>query len=55
MVTIQVIERHIIRGLEQIFSPKVVNKISDEVLSSGRLSLQRRRQSVNSTRSDFIS
>jgi hypothetical protein len=29
-VTMQVVERHIVRGLENIFSPITVNKMSDE-------------------------
>lgn len=45
-VTTQVIERHIVRGLETIFSPLVVNRLSDaevESLASEPLDAQRER------------
>ena len=45
-ITIQVIERHIVRGLEKIFSPVVVNGLSDadvEGIASEPASAKRQR------------
>ena len=46
-VTTQVIERHMIRGLEKIFSPVVVNNLTDsevEAIASEPASAKRQRQ-----------
>lgn len=46
-VTTQVVERHIIRGLEKIFSPVVVNGLSDaevEAIASEPGAAKRQRQ-----------
>ncbi|KAN0108674.1 dynamin family protein-like protein [Hyaloscypha variabilis] len=46
-ITTQVIERHIVRGLEKIFSPVVVNAMSDaevEAIASEPLSAKRQRE-----------
>jgi hypothetical protein len=46
-ITTQVIERHIVRGLENIFSPVVVNSLSDtevETIASEPLSAKRQRE-----------
>ena len=46
-VTTQVVERHMIRGLEEIFSPIVVNGLSDsdvKKIASGSPTLKRQRQ-----------
>lgn len=46
-VTTQVVERHIIRGLEKIFSPVTVNGLTDsevEVIASEPANAKRQRQ-----------
>lgn len=46
-ITTQVIERHIVRGLETIFSPVAVNKFSDaeaEAVASEPVSAKRQRE-----------
>jgi hypothetical protein len=46
-ITTQVIERHIVRGLEKIFSPVVVNAMTDvevEAIASEPLSAKRQRE-----------
>jgi hypothetical protein len=46
-ITTQVIERHIVRGLQNIFSPVVVNAMSDvevEAIASEPLSAKRQRE-----------
>ena len=46
-ITTQVIERHIVRGMETIFNPKVVNRLSNaeaEGLASEPAAAQRQRQ-----------
>lgn len=46
-ITTQVIERHIVRGLENIFSPVVVNGLSDgevEAIASEPASTRRQRE-----------
>lgn len=48
-ITTQVIERHIVRGLENIFSPVVVNRMLDsevQALASEPTSAKRRREFV---------
>jgi hypothetical protein len=45
-ITTQVVERHIVRGLESIFSPLAVNRLSDkdvEAIASEPLEAQRER------------
>ena len=46
-VTTQVVERHMIRGLEKIFSPVIVNSLTDseaEAIASEPTSAKRQRQ-----------
>lgn len=46
-ITTQVIERHIVRGLETIFSPVAVNQLSDaeaEAIASEPVSAKRQRE-----------
>jgi hypothetical protein len=46
-VTTQVIERHIVRGLEKIFSPVVVNAMADkeaEAIASEPVAARRKRE-----------
>jgi hypothetical protein len=46
-VTTQVIERHVVRGLEKIFSPVVVNALTDaeaEAIASEPAAAKRRRE-----------
>lgn len=46
-ITTQVIERHIVRGLETIFSPVAVNQLSDseiEAIASEPVSAKRHRE-----------
>jgi hypothetical protein len=49
-VTTQVVERHIVRGLETIFSPVVVNRLSNEEatnIASEPLAARRQREYLN--------